>query len=80
MNERRSSLQRRLAGAAACLERLDEARTLHGDLRLGKVVEEGIISRELLDLELQAFDQEIERLWEVTEDLLADVQGRNAGN
>ncbi len=69
MNDRRSSLQKRLAGAAACLERLEGARALHSDPGLGRVVEEGIISRELLDLELQQFDEETNRLSEVAQNL-----------
>lgn len=80
MNDRRSSLQKRLAGAAACLERLEQARRVRGDPTLGKAVEEGIISRELLDLELQEFDEEIGHLAEVAQnprtwELAAAVDG-----
>ena len=63
----------RLAKAAACLERLDEERVVLGDPTLGKSVEERIIWRELLDLELQEFDEQIERLSEVGHSLIPDV-------
>ncbi len=68
-----SLLQERLAKAAAYLERLDVERISHGDPNLGKSIEERIIWRELLDLELQAFDEEIERLSEVTHSLVSDA-------
>ena len=63
----------RLAKAAACLERLDEERVVLGDPNLGKSIEERIIWRELLDLELQEFDEQIERLSEVGHSLVPDV-------
>ena len=62
-----------MAKAAACLERLDEKRVVLGDPNLGKSIEERIIWRELLDLELQEFDEQIERLSEVGHSLIPDV-------
>jgi len=55
-------IRERLAEAGACLERLDGERSSSGDPGLGKEIEERIIWRELLDLELQGFDEEIELL------------------
>ena len=78
MDTHRSAVQERLADAAACLDRLDQARGMCGDPALGKAIEEGIISRELLDLELQEFDEELERICDVTEDLLADAEADSA--
>ena len=58
-NGRGSLLQERLAKAVAYLERLDVERFSHGDPNLGRSIEERIIWRELLDLELQEFDEQI---------------------
>lgn len=52
----------RLAEAVSWLEYLDRKRVLEGDPHYGKTIEERIIWRELLDLELQQVDEEIERL------------------
>jgi hypothetical protein len=65
-------LHKRLAKAAARLERLDAERACCGDPNLGKGMEERIIWRELLDLELQEFDKELERFSNVTHGLVAD--------
>ena len=65
-------VNKRLAKAAACLERLDAERACCRDPNLGKGMEERIIWRELLDLELQEFDEEIERFSDVTHGLVAD--------
>jgi hypothetical protein len=56
------SLPDRLAEAARLLEHLDQERASIGDPGLGRIIEERIVSRELLDLELQDFDEEVERL------------------
>ena len=56
------SLRDRLAEAARLLEHLDRERASFGDPGLGRIIEERIVSRELLDLELQDFDEEVERL------------------
>jgi hypothetical protein len=72
-NVRTSVLQERLAKAAAYLERLDVERISHGDPNLGRSIEERIIWRELLDLELQDFDEEIERLSEVAHNRVTDA-------
>jgi hypothetical protein len=55
----------RLSKATAYLERLDEERSSCGNPTAGKAIETRIIWRELLDLELQEFDEEIERRSEV---------------
>jgi hypothetical protein len=72
-NARISVLQERLAKAVAYLELLDVERISHGEPNLGKSIEERIIWRELLDLELQEFEEEIERLAEAAHSLVADV-------
>jgi hypothetical protein len=64
-NVQTSVLYERLCKAAAYLERLNEERSSCGDPTLGKAIETRIIWRELLDLELQEFDDEIERRSEV---------------
>jgi hypothetical protein len=66
------SLHERLAEAAACLERLHHERACAGDPILGNAIEKRIIWRELLDLELQDFDEQNERLSAVAQNLLAD--------
>ena len=66
-------VNKRLAKAAACLERLDAERACCRDPNLGKGMEERIIWRELLDLELQEFDEQIERLSEVAHRTVPDV-------
>ncbi len=73
-NARTSVLQERLAKAAAYLEHLDEERAACGDPSRGKAIEKRIIWRELLDLELQEFDEETEWLFDVTESLLAGTE------
>ena len=73
MKNARWPQQERLAKAVAYLERLDVERFSHGNPNLGKSVEERIIWRELLDLELQEFDEQIERLSEVAHSLVPDV-------
>ena len=75
-NVRTSVVYERLAKAAAYLEGLDEERAAGGDPNLGKAIEKRIIWRELLDLELQEFDQEIERLSEVVHSLVLDAGTR----
>jgi hypothetical protein len=68
-NARNPVLYERLAKAVAYLERLDVERFAHGDPNLGKSIEERIIWRELLDLELQDFDEQIEHLSEAAQNL-----------
>lgn len=67
------SLHQRLAEAAASLERLHHERASAGDPILGMATEKRIIWRELLDLELQDFDEQNERLLSVAQHLLADT-------
>ena len=74
MNDARISLlHERLVKAAACLESLDRERSSGGDPTLGKAFEKRIVWRELLDLELQDFDEQIERLSEVAHSLFPDT-------
>ena len=73
-NGRGSLLQERLAQAVAYLERLDVERSSHGNPNLGRSIEERIIWRELLDLELQEFDEQIERLSEGAHHLVSDAR------
>jgi len=56
------STQKRLAEAFAFLENLDLQRANGQDRLLGKVVEDRIIWRELLELELQEIDEQIEQI------------------
>lgn len=72
--QRKLPHEERLALAATFLERLDQERSSCGDPAQDKAIEERIIWRELLDLEFQEFDEEIERLFEVTENLLASAE------
>ena len=74
-NVQTSVLYERLSKAAAYLERLHEERSFCGDPTLGKAIETRIIWRELLDLELQEFDEEIERLSECVAHLLVPEGG-----
>jgi hypothetical protein len=78
-NARTSVLQERLAKAVAYLELLDVERISHGEPNLGKSIEERIVWRELLDLELQEFEEEIERLAEAAHSLLVDVAPQAGG-
>jgi len=71
-NVQTSVLYERLSKAAAYLERLDEERSSCGGPTLGKAIETQIIWRELLDLELQEFDEEIERLSDVAHSLVPE--------
>jgi hypothetical protein len=59
-----SKVYARLRAAGASLERLDLERALSGDPHLGRAVEERIVWRELLDLELQDFDGQIQCICE----------------
>jgi hypothetical protein len=68
-----SSLHERLVKGAGCLERLDWERSSGGNPILGKAIEERIVFRELLDLELQDCDEQIERLSEVAHNLFHDT-------
>jgi hypothetical protein len=74
MNDARiSSLHKRLVEAVACLERLDWERSSRGDPLLGKAIEERIIWRELRDLELLDFDEQIELLSELAHNFFPDT-------
>jgi len=53
---------KRLTDALAVLETIDRQRTNGQDSLLGRVLEEQIIQRELLELELQRIDELIEKL------------------
>ena len=76
-NARTSLLHERLVKAVACLEGLDWERSSCGDPTLGKAIEKRIVWRELLDLELQEFDEQIERLSEVAHRLFPATGGRS---
>lgn len=60
--------QKRLAEAFTCLEKLERQRAHGHDPVFGKFVEERIIWRELLELELQDVDEQIERISAVAGD------------
>ena len=55
------TVHERLREARAQLERLDRERSFSGDPYLGKAIEQRLVWRELLDLELQNMDEQIER-------------------
>ena len=74
VQQRKLPHEERLALAAAFLERLADDRVRSGDPHLDKSLEKRIIWRELLDLELQEFDEEIERLFGVTESLRSGAE------
>ncbi len=61
-NIRISTTYERLGEARVRLECLDLERSLSGDPLLGKSIEQRIVWRELLDLELQDVDEQIERI------------------
>ena len=63
------TIRERLAEARGRLERLDRERSFCGDPQLGKAVEQRIVWRELLDLELQDIDEQIERICEATRNM-----------
>jgi hypothetical protein len=56
------STQKRLIGAFTCLELLGLERRLRQDPVFGKDLEESILWRELLELELQEIDEKIGRI------------------
>ena len=60
--------RRRLAEAYDCLQQLDRLREDQCAPALGKILEERIVWRELLDLELQEIDEQIERISEMPAD------------
>ena len=53
---------KRLKEAAACLEKLEAQRARGYDPLLGKWLEQRVIWRELLELELQEIDEQLERI------------------
>jgi hypothetical protein len=57
-----SSTAQRLARAAIRLRTIDLIRDFLEDSVYGKSVEEGIIQRELIELELQYADEEVDRI------------------
>jgi len=61
-NTKAPTIHERLEKARACLALLDGERSLRGDPVFGKADEQRIVWRELLDLELQDFDEQIERI------------------
>jgi hypothetical protein len=66
----RFMIHERLLKGREYLERLDQERTTRGEPLFGKSIEERIIWRELLDLELQEFDAQIERICHAADSLL----------
>jgi hypothetical protein len=78
VQQRKLPHEERLALAAAFLERLAQDRARIGDPNLDKAFEKRIIWRELLDLELQEFDEEIQRLGDVAEGLLASAEAKHS--
>ena len=64
----------RLAQAKECLDYLEAERSQRGDPAFGKRIEQGIISRELLELELEDAEERITSICRAAEralDLLA---------
>jgi hypothetical protein len=55
----RGATARRLASEVALLDSLDQDRKRFNDPAFGKIVEESIVWRELLDLQMQEIDEHI---------------------
>jgi hypothetical protein len=68
-----SKVHDRLIAARASLEKLDRQRALSGDPHFGKAAEQSIVWRELFDLELQDFDEQIERICAAARNLSDDL-------
>jgi hypothetical protein len=64
-----SVIRERLGEARVRLEGLDRERSWSGNPLLGKAVENRIVWRELLDLELQDIDQQMERICGATQSI-----------
>jgi hypothetical protein len=69
----KSKVHDRLIAARASLERIDRQRALSGDPHFGKAAEQSIVWRELFDLELQEFDEQIERICASARNLSDDL-------
>jgi hypothetical protein len=54
--------KQRLDEAAACLDRIEFERAFWDDPNFGKSVEDRLISRELIELELQEADEQMARI------------------
>ncbi len=63
------TIHERLAAARARLDLLELERSRSGDPLLGRAVEQRIVWRELLDLELQDVDEQIERICTAAQDI-----------
>ena len=70
----RSRLDERLAKTAACLETLDQHRRSHADPNFGRSFEKGLIWDELLDLELQEFEEEMRCQSEAAHSFVSDAR------
>lgn len=77
-NVRVPTIHERLAEARLRLERLDLERLLSGDPLLDKAGEQRIVWRELLDLELQDFDEQVERICAATQNIAEYAAGSAA--
>jgi hypothetical protein len=71
-----SPTQRRLVEAFSLLERIEADRASRGNSLLGNVIEERIVWRELIDLELQDVDDQIERITAAADDFQPVGQGK----
>ena len=72
------TIHERLAEARCHLQCLDRVRSFTGDPRFGKTIEQRIVWRELLDLELQDLDEQIERICESARSLSVGLPGSSA--
>jgi hypothetical protein len=74
LEERCTMIKQRLAGEKSLLDQLDSEREYRGDSNFQKTAEDRIIWGELLDLELQDFDEQLNRIRQTA----GDASGRRA--
>jgi hypothetical protein len=79
-NVENSSIHDRLEAGRISLEHLDGERAMSGDAKYGRAVEKRIVGRELFELELQDFDEQIERICESARVLCGDFAGSSAAS
>ena len=74
LEERSTMIKQRLAEEKSLLDQLDSEREYRGDSSFRKTAEDRIVWGELLDLELQDFDEQLNRIRQTA----GDVSGRRA--
>ncbi len=74
LEERSTMIKQRLAEEKSLLDQLDSEREYRGDSSFRKIAEDRIVWGELLDLELQDFDEQLNRIRQTA----GDASGRRA--